>query len=161
MTCRDCIHYDVCKELRHGDISDCNTEDCGGFFKSKDNFVEVVRCNDCKYFTERDRLIELIRKSNLVDVWNYATDDFKYPNPIKSLADYLLENGVIVPPCKVGDTVYDVFPLGQKIIPRKVTGIRAGISTEGTYLSVEQIGKTVFLTLEEAERALKGSECNG
>lgn len=67
----------------------------------------------------------------------------------------VLENAVVLP-CKVGDTVYDVFPLGQKIIPRRVTGIRVGISAEGTYLSMERIGKDVFLTREEAERALKG-----
>ena len=52
-----------------------------------------------------DRLIELIRKSGCVDTWNYHTDDFKEPNPINELADYLLANGVVVSPCKVGDTI--------------------------------------------------------
>ena len=45
----------------------------------------------------RDRLIELIRQSHCVDVWDYWNDDFKEPNPIETLADYLIKNGVIVP----------------------------------------------------------------
>ena len=79
------------------------------------------------------------------------------------LVDYLLENGVIVPPCKVGDTVYC---LGKnKILTRKVERIVIGkngyMSLEfGTTIfeSVEQIGKTVFLTREEAEKALKNKK---
>ena len=43
----------------------------------------------------RERLIELVRQSHCVgDYWN---DDFKEPNPIETLADYLIKNGVIVP----------------------------------------------------------------
>lgn len=49
MTCKDCIHYEVCKELRYGDISNCDSKDCGGNFKNKADFVEVVRCKECKY----------------------------------------------------------------------------------------------------------------
>ena len=45
----------------------------------------------------RKKLIKLIRKSGYVDTWNYHTDDFKEPDPIPALADYLLANNVIVP----------------------------------------------------------------
>lgn len=38
-----------------------------------------------------------------------------------TLADYLLKNGVIVPPCKVGDTVYILQ--GGKILSAYVTEI--------------------------------------
>ena len=41
----------------------------------------------------RDRLIELIYNSHCVDVWDNYTDDFINPDPIDTLADYLLENG--------------------------------------------------------------------
>ena len=54
----------------------------------------------------RDRLVELIKGLGCVDTWNHYTDDFKEPNPVEELADHLLANGVIVPPCKVGDVVY-------------------------------------------------------
>ena len=43
----------------------------------------------------RDRLIDLIRQSNCVDVWDYWNDDFKEPNPIEALADYLIENDIV------------------------------------------------------------------
>lgn len=42
--------------------------------------------------TDREKLIELRRK------YGYGTDNY--------FADGLLENGVIAPPCKIGDTVY-------------------------------------------------------
>ena len=45
--------------------------------------------------TDRDRLIELIDEA-------INDEETSYSN----IADYLLANGVIVPPCKVGDTVY-------------------------------------------------------
>ena len=40
MTCKDCIYYD---ELRFGDITNCDCENCGGFFKDKSKYKEVVR----------------------------------------------------------------------------------------------------------------------
>ena len=39
------------------------------------------------------------------------------------LADYLLEKGVIVPPCKVGDKVYFYKAELDEICPAKVVGI--------------------------------------
>ena len=49
-TCKDCFHFDVCDELRYGDISNCNSDYCGGFFKPKTDVVKVVRCKDCKSY---------------------------------------------------------------------------------------------------------------
>lgn len=43
----------------------------------------------------RDRLINLIRQSHCVDVWDYDNDDFMQPNPIETLADYLIKNDVV------------------------------------------------------------------
>ena len=54
MTCKDCIHYDVCQDLRYGDITDCDSQDCGGFFQNKADFVEVVRCKDCRHCEDYD-----------------------------------------------------------------------------------------------------------
>ena len=106
----------------------------------------------------RDRLIELITKSGLVDTWNHHIDDFKEPNPIDELVDYLLENCVIVPPCKVGDVVWN-----RVLEPHKVVSIE-WYSPKVMHLHCEHhtfsvgkrsLGKTVFLTREEAEQALK------
>ena len=127
----------------------------------------------------RDRLIELIRNSGCVETWNHYTDDYKEPNPIDELADYLLENGVIVPPCKVGDKVYQTIMLKDGtgfIVERNVVGFHLGdfpkirgccerpqylivyheTSHAISHIDIKQIGKTVFLTREEAEAKLKG-----
>ena len=68
---------------------------------------------------------------------------------------------VVVLPCKVGDTVY--FALLGRIIEKQVfsivsfsnsTRIYCGGTSE--YFRPEDIGKTFFLTREEAEKALEG-----
>lgn len=81
---------------------------------------------------------------------------------IQAIADHLLANGVIVQPCKVGETVW--FIRNGKIIETKVDKIV--LKYRGLYIKLDcnsmyetscnSIGKTVFLTREEAERALKG-----
>lgn len=48
--------------------------------------------------TQKERLVDLFRSSPGVFV---DGAEMEY-----AVADYLLQNGVIVPPCKVGDTVY-------------------------------------------------------
>ena len=66
--------------------------------------------------TERERLIELIGSkvcedySPNCDEWQPHSCEKCYANDcrIGELADYLLANGVIVTPCKVGGTVQDV-----------------------------------------------------
>ena len=45
---------------------------------------------------DRDRLIELLKKA----------DDSTWGQTYETYVDYLLANGVIVPPCKVGDDIY-------------------------------------------------------
>jgi hypothetical protein len=89
------------------------------------------------------------------------------------IADHLLANGVIVPPCKVGDTVCMVTTFGA-IREMKVHGAKmtVGINGQGAIFTRwcflvysdaimfndDDIGKTVFLTREEAEQALKEKE---
>jgi hypothetical protein len=75
-------------------------------------------------------------------------------------ADHLIENGVVVPPCKVGDKVYYPYEYGNKVLEKTV--IKIVIEKEDRWLDVgvsflpfENIGKTVFLTKAEAEQKLK------
>ena len=88
----------------------------------------------------------------------------------ENIADDILAGGAIVPPCKVGDTVYvaDCSARNEPLRECEVTEI--GQDRHYPYIVVEpkgfrgrrraypfrQIGKTVFLTREEAEKALKG-----
>ena len=122
--------------------------------------------------TERDRLIELIAEAHdLEDVGIDSLDIDGY------IADHLIENGVIVPPCKVGDTVYYLSdsPLNLSVqantiyeahISRIVTtsyGTTLVIQIHNSYGCTEipdinDYGKTVFLTKEEAVKALEGGE---
>ena len=54
-TCSKCIHFADClidKRTRYygKDIACANVEELCKFFKDKSNFVEVVRCRDCKHW---------------------------------------------------------------------------------------------------------------
>lgn len=59
MTCKDCIGYEFCSIGRdedtvfYGKDIACNdVEDLCRYFKNKADFVKVVRCKDCKQFSE-------------------------------------------------------------------------------------------------------------
>lgn len=115
--------------------------------------------------TQREKLIELLIEANDIVLRN----GFRFNANV--MADHLLANGVIVPPCKVGDTVYELQPERHRAQAYTVTTIKYNghywwctwvlKDDEGVYGNVEgfsehQIGKTVFRTREEAENALKG-----
>jgi hypothetical protein len=85
---------------------------------------------------------------------------------IQKLGEYedLEEQGLLIKlPCKVGDTVYYVN-LSNKVINYMVSGfkvdcfgnlqINVARHLESGYFLDMQLGKTVFLTREEAEKAL-------
>ena len=121
----------------------------------------------------RDKLIELIRgaKKNTKG----ANCDLEREH---LFADYLLENGVILPPCKVGDTVYmpwqwngtkgvAILTVTHIIIDSIHSYIKTDFYTDdeeyysaygcGRY-AFEDFGEIVFDDFEKAERALKERE---
>lgn len=125
--------------------------------------------------TDRDRLIEIISQAKEDEYISMSHYD------ITAIADYLLANNIIVPPCKVGDTVYTLrevscedidganteceyygFGTDDRICtlekPQKCPyryRIFKSLVTEYNLLSfARQWGKTVFLTREEAEKVL-------
>ena len=119
----------------------------------------------------RDRLIELMYKTNEV----FANVDCTDEEAMVLLADYLLENGVIVPPCKVGETVWintkfgtlkaRVIEITQNIDNKFLMHIvydlmycyKQHINTHGYVGYVDdkfEFGKTAYHTKEEAEQAL-------
>ena len=129
--------------------------------------------------TDRDRLIELKRQAV-----NYALEKADKRGGLVCIddeVDYLLANGVIVPPCKVGDVVYiKNIPLIIQFlhIENEVYYVvqfdcddcgecpfyEDEVSFEGEHdcktngyiqFTEKDIGKTVFLTKEEAEAKLK------
>lgn len=116
--------------------------------------------------TDRDRLIELIEKA--IKEWgvyfgySLSKGETRSKTYEDFIAEHLLANGVIVPPCKVGDMVYIIGIFTGQFITNQVVAINYGESglflllDSYTVVSVEeQLGKTVFLTKEEAEEKLK------
>ena len=99
--------------------------------------------------TDRDRLIEL-----LIDSSRYIDEQRG-----EAIADYLLANGVIVPPCKVGQTVY--YIAGKKVYKSKCHAITQHKNGLQIHLydydgdNARYSTKDVFLTKEEAEQKLK------
>lgn len=104
----------------------------------------------------RERLIELIISAKRDDPETGSFTEF--------LADHLIANGVILLPCKVGDTVYKLHtanlePTG-KITKRIITQVSLSaftVTDDGAFgrFDFDDFGKTVFFTREEAEKALK------
>lgn len=112
--------------------------------------------------TDREKLIELRKK------YGYGTDDY--------FADGFLENGVIAPPCKIGDTVYTIARLTDvsNVVECTVEAlhITSGKNRLGhnkpshallaskvmprltSRVYFEDFGITAFLTREEAEKTL-------
>lgn len=109
----------------------------------------------------RDRLVELL--CNLPEqkcITLGGRQIGKVYQTAGTIADHLLANGVIVPPCKAGDIVYYPYEYGNKVLEKTV--IKILIEKEDRWLDVgvsflpfENIGKTVFLTREEAEKKLE------
>ena len=140
--------------------------------------------------TERERLIEIIGRKQDCGKKTIGLQTHAVFN--NNLADYLLANGVIVPPCKVGDAVYVISK--SRVKEAKVDevhryshykgfGMRIFVvfdcddDCEGcpfeawsqsycgewdcgnaygcAELAEDDFGKTVFLSREDAEKALK------
>ena len=127
--------------------------------------------------TERKRLIELILECDKdKEILVCFKERPRKRQAAEILADHLLSNGVIVPPCIEGTTVYKIY--------RKCKGSMDGCLYNGGFgiwrchyknecrcdgfidetkfelCMLKDVGKTVFLTREEAEKALKEYKSN-
>lgn len=100
----------------------------------------------------RERLIELLLKLPIGKSESEVT------------ADHLLENGVVVLPIKTGDTIYRCGDPIKKVYEWEIEHIEMYVDeivyvddSDNTFTG-DEIGKTVFLTREAAENALKERE---
>lgn len=145
--------------------------------------------------TDRERLIELFEQMDINpeitcpkpnDVESCKTCKYAISEWLCDMrarkADYLLANGVIVPPCKVGDDVYYIIDgkiqalsvkygtfVGNNITMSAKCKDESDMCEAGCWLDgktcgigfdYSHIGKTIFLTKEEAEQALKERDGN-
>ena len=115
--------------------------------------------------TERERLIELLMQGDIAAAKQGVFNCCMCRREAETIADYLLENGVIMPPVKVGDTVY-IFERGSYIIPICGQGkphweIKIEkCSFKYWLLDNHKFGVNMFFTREEAEKVLKEREEN-
>lgn len=109
--------------------------------------------------TERERLIELLEEGHRKHLF------------YDQIADHLLANGVIVPPCKVGQVVYPLnadprFRAFVESVEQTTNGFNfewvqydVGVDCTETWdaerFGIEDIGKTVFLDEAEYLKALE------
>lgn len=127
----------------------------------------------------------VIRKADCCDENNKNCFSLYEGNAIDKLGEYedLEEQGRLIKlPCKVGDIVYHDNPyatIHTDIQPYKITNIMINQNKKGEWtkkyramllidgktvdrqinFAFNDIGKTVFLTKEEAEKALEEMEC--
>ena len=117
-------------------------------------------------------------KNKLIEILQDTLHEWECDVSIKTLTEiteHLIANGVIVPPCNVGDIVftsYDhIFGMQtNEILTCRVVFI--GFGENGNYINIvdnyghmhsmsfEEFDKTVFFTRKEAEKALKQSKNN-
>ena len=80
---------------------------------------------------------------------------------LEEYAEELLANGVIVPPCKVGDIIYETD--GVRIYPSTIyevtyTSSKVIFVAENIVFDEQAINNSICLTREEAEKALERSK---
>lgn len=109
--------------------------------------------------SERERLIELLQE------WGNKENDGVRA---ESIADYLIENGVVVLPCKIGTHLFRVtYPYRKKpkVTKYTVTNFRTFGKKHKIQVEVQALSVPVknwmnysdfYKTQEQAEKALKG-----
>lgn len=97
---------------------------------------------------------------------------------LENYAEELVKNGVVIPPVKVGQTIYVLWSGGRKgkgVAEFQVISINLDTpddveivyrskklnATMCRYANASDIGKTLFLSCEEAERALEREMARG
>lgn len=118
----------------------------------------------------RERLIELLidaeREHLNYEMANKFCPFDGYKCHSEYIADHLIENGVVLLPCKVEDTIYTIssgLVKEHKIEKIEITRSKIYLLFDWHGMGYEiadldLIGKTVFLSQEAAEMALKGGE---
>jgi hypothetical protein len=105
-----------------------------------------------KQMSERERLIKLLFK---------VVEEIDCPQP-DEVADYLLKKGVVVLPCPLGSTVYIISKYSCKECVKSIGGCdylgqcpEKVYEREFSFSMRNSVGKSVWLTREEAEKVLQ------
>ena len=107
---------------------------------------------------------ELIRKLDVIEIMENLIYDMSEVSTIPQLAKSAIEKlepvNAVELPCKIGDKVFEPITKGGTIYSRTVKGFTVSerielINCETKNFYWFEIGKKVFLTREEAEKALE------
>ena len=135
--------------FRHEDNGNCTA--VGGFCTA----VQAAHCPLLREYLDTALTPEEAKRMSniLMDVgidyncnWEYVKN-WLLDDRLRELAEADKDGRLVVLPCKVGDTVY--------ILRRTFDGADVVGETELWWDDIPQLGKTVFLTREEAEKALE------
>lgn len=128
-------------------------------YRSEENQVSLQK------MSEKEKLIEIL---NNTKIQCYTFGDLFYEDLIEEIADQLLENGIIVPPVKIGQTVYgisrgEIIPIGIDRIQYSNRGIYILGRNEQYYgygtITLDpdnEVGIEWYTTQEEVLEASKG-----
>lgn len=127
----------------------------------------------------KERLVELMstipcdNKKCGYECNGKCVGDFDWSCQKKALAEHLLANGVVVPPLKIGQELWDI----HYNKPRKWEVVYLGYNGKEWHINIHWwkdrhnfktlsitysfVGKMWYLTREEAEKKLKEGESNG
>ena len=135
--------------FRHEDNGNCTA--VGGFCTA----VQAAHCPLLREYLDTALTPEEAKRMSniLMNVgidyncnWEYVKN-WLLDDRLRELAEADKDGRLVVLPCKVGDTVY--------ILRRTFDGADVVGETELWWDDIPQLGKTVFLTREEAEKALE------
>ncbi len=117
--------------------------------------------------TDLERLIELLKPYMSAEACEHESGSCELGScrecRAREIADHLIENGVILPPCKIGDEVYRISKRYGcwVVLPRYVDNLTFGRDYTGELVWIletttdDVLGNTVFLTCEEAEEEIR------
>lgn len=158
------------EQTRHAYYPRCFKEPCyGSGCKIKDCPFEIAVCERLAAYEDTGLTPKEV--TALGELFDYAlkesktlTEQLTLLHHIRELAEADKDERVVVLPCKVGDKLYRVFAgeiFEHRVGSMKYFAIQGkwDIETYPFLPSVESgIGKTIFLTHEEAEKALREME---
>ena len=99
------------------------------------------------YSNMKKRLIDLMIEAKKTEPDDVSFSDY--------LPDYLIANGVIVPPCKIGEPVYIAIKKTSRHCKAYAYVRKSKLTYKNMARVISDFGKTVFLSYEEAENALR------
>lgn len=132
-TCKECLHHRVCRRTK----------------------IEWIKedCSECPNFKDRSKYVELPYPLKPRDkVW-YILDELDEI----SLKEYKITAGDRAVG-DIPDTVVDVGTLGFLVNQLSERNVDFLVPEDCEFISWDELGKSYFLTREEAEQALKECE---